>query len=150
MPTKEPKLSQKEEKRIAQALERAKEDIIEERENQDEADHYYATEGLKRYECIVKSSRKGEKQFELSVPNPANPARAVILKGYCGVRIKDGLPMTAIDALESAYDYETEEKPTSQDPNVYQDTTFIPGERARYSVKIIGEVKKMLKMKDIL
>jgi len=146
MPTndKEPKLTALEEKRIQRALDKAKDDILEQREEADDTAEYYATEGKKRYECIVTSTRKGEKQFELAVADPSNTSRAVILKGKCGVRLKDGLPMAAITALQDSYDYTTDEKEASTDPNVYSDVLFTPGSMPRYAVKILGEVKNPL------
>ena len=139
--TKESKFSAAEQKRLQNALNKATDDIIEKREEQNDTDEYYATEGQKRYICIVQSTRKGEKQFELTVADPKNTSRPIILRGRTGVRLESGLPMTAINALQESYDYTTEEKEASTDPNVYSDTIFTSGAMPRYSVNILGEVK---------
>ncbi len=142
MPTKkEPKLTAIEEKKIENAVEKAKAEIIEKRDVTSEIEEYYKTEGRKRYECIVTSTRKGEKQFELNTPDPSNPTRPIKLHGRCGVRLKEGLPMYAITALQESYDLHCEEKEANMDPNVYADTIHTASNMPRYSVRIFKEVE---------
>lgn len=139
MPTN--KLTDKENKRIALAVEKAKLDILDERESDSAVKDYYAKEGKRRFRCIVTSTRKGEKTFELMVENPTNPEKPVRLNGKLGVELPEGLPQSAIDRLENAYDLTAEETSASADPSVYSGKTFVQGKMPRFNVKILGEVE---------
>jgi hypothetical protein len=144
MPTKtekESKLSASEEKKLNAKIELAKLDILEKREVNSNIQEYYETEGKKRYRCIVTSTRRGEKTFELMVENPSNIEKPVRLNGKLGVEIKDGLPMVAIQRLENAFDIVSEDIPANNDPNVFSQTTFKTSGVPRYNVKILGEVE---------
>ena len=139
--TKEPKLSDKENKRIALAVENAKLDILEDREADSSIKDYYAKEGRKRYRCIVTSTRKGEKSFELMIENPNNLEKPVRINGKLGVEITEGLPQSAIDRLENAFDLTAEDTAPDPNPNIYSQNNFVQGKMPRYNVKVLGEVE---------
>jgi hypothetical protein len=142
MPTKkETVLSSLEEKKLEAKIAEAKDEILTGREHTSAIKDYYKTEGLKRYRCIVTSSRKGEKTFEMFVENPSDTNKPVKLNGKLGVELKDGLPMYAIQRLEEAYDLVAEESAINQDPNVVSQKTFSTNKMPRYNVRVLGEVE---------
>ena len=139
--TKETKLSPNEEKKLNLKLEQAKLEILEKRETNNEILDYYEKEGLKRYRCIVTSTRRGEKSFELMVENPKNLDKPVRLNGKLGVELKEGLPRVAIDRLQNAFDLVSEDIVANNDPNIFSQTTFKTSGIPRYNVRELGEVE---------
>lgn len=69
----------------------------------------YMREGGRRWVCKVDALMKGMTTFEMAVPVPSNPDIPVIVRGRCGVVLKDGLTKFVIDRLNEAYYVETEE-----------------------------------------
>lgn len=143
MPTKtqEPKLTNLEEKKLTNTVEQVKQDIINNRLDNSEADDYYKSEGSKRYRCIVTSRRGNEKYFELMAESPANRHKPVKVQGKLGVELEEGLPMYVIERLQAAYDMVADEVPTNQDPNIFSQNTFNTRKLQRYFVNILGEVE---------
>jgi len=130
-----------EEKKLDVAVESAKLDIAQKRADNSAQTEYYEGEGKKRYKCKITSMRRGEKQFELTVADPANPNHAILIREKCGVVLQQGLPMFAIDALRAAYDVEAEEVSVGADPNIHYQREFKTFHRPRYAVEVYGEVE---------
>lgn len=137
---KEGDLSPLEEKKLNHAVNKAKLDILAERNDDDDIKAWYRENGSKRFKCKITSTRKGEKTFELMCERPENPNKPKLVRGKLGVWLNDGLPMYVLNRLQEAFDSTAEELDERQMTGD-SGRIFSQGRIPRYNVQIGEEVK---------
>lgn len=132
-------LDAKTKKEITAAAERAALNKLNETVDSDEIAKNWAVEGRRRWVCIVRSTRPGIKRFELTYPHPENRNRPVLLEGFCGVPIKEGLNTYVIKQLQKAYHMQTDYVVDEENPLQSKQTTV---RMPSFNVEVLEEIKE--------
>jgi hypothetical protein len=104
---------------------------------------------IKRFDCTVHSNREGYDSFELYIADPNDKRRPIRIAGRAGVRIKQGLPFAAVEALRGEYSNKMRtRKPTGEDMGLDAE----PYRFHHWNVEVHGEVtnpKPVGKVKEV-
>jgi len=97
----------------------------------------------RRWKCIVRSLRKGERSFDLTVADAQDRPHTV--SGMCGVVLEDGLTQFAINCLKGAYDMSVEERIVDISKDGIH-STVDPVKVPCYSVEVMEEIENPKKI----
>lgn len=130
------------EAKIQAKIEALKVEALNEVEEDEELAEANREDWANRYRCkVVEVSRKGAKNHEMYVNRPDNHKKPYKLNIKLGEWIEEGLPMSVIERLQTAYDTGSEMKDLSQmtgDAGTEHRMTQVP----RFAVQVGKLVKK--------
>jgi hypothetical protein len=113
----------------------------ENQKNGDENLEYYKEWGKRRIDCTINvANSAADKVIQLTVPSPSNPKKSIPIEVLCGERIKEGLPIFAVEQIENAYTVEMKEIPKHRRTGDVGETHEMV-KMPLYTVKRHGEVE---------